>query len=87
MQLNIESDAVYLVLPGARSRAVGHFYLSASATPNKTYKGQFNAPIHTECHLAAEAECAVLFYNCMVAVGIQHALAGLGHPQQQTDIV
>ena len=77
MQLHIESDAAYLVLPGARSRAAGHFYLSASATPNKTYKGRFNAPIHTECRTiknvvssAAEAECAALFHNCMVAVGI-----------------
>ena len=49
MQLHIESDVAYLVLPGALSRAAGHFYLSASATSNKTYKGQFNAPIHTKC--------------------------------------
>ena len=93
MQLHIKSDAAYLVLPGARSCAAGHFYLSASATPNKAYKGRFNAPLHTECRTiknvvssAAEAECAALFHNCMVKVGIRHALAGLGHPQQQTDV-
>ena len=28
MQLHIDSDTVYLVLPKARSRDVGHFYLS-----------------------------------------------------------
>ncbi len=42
MQLHIKSDAAYLVLPGARSCAASHFYLSASATPNKAYKGRFN---------------------------------------------
>ena len=94
MQLHIESDAAYLVLPGARRRVAGHFYLSASATPNKAYRGRFNAPIHTECRIiksvvssAAEVECAALFHNCMVAVGIRHALAGHRHPQQQTDVV
>ena len=77
MQLHIESDAAYLVIPGARSRAAGHFYLSAQNKPNKTYAGRFNAPIHTECRTiknvvssAAEAECVALFHNCMTAVGI-----------------
>lgn len=48
MQLHVESDAAYLVIPGARSRAAGHFYLSAVTRPDKTYAGRFNAPIHTE---------------------------------------
>ena len=94
MQLHIESDAAYLVIPGARSWAAGHFYLSAASTPNKTYKGRFNAPIHTECHTiknvvssAAEAECAALFHNCSVAVGIRHALNGLGNLQQRTEVI
>ena len=94
MQLHIESDAAYLVIPGARSRAAGHFYLAASAAPNKKYAGRFNAPIHTECRTirnvvssAAEAECAALFHNCTVAVGIRNALTGLGHPQQRTDVI
>ena len=38
MQLHVESDATYLVLPGARSRVTGYFYLSAGASPTKVYK-------------------------------------------------
>ena len=94
MQLHIELDTVYLVIPGAHSRTAGHFYLSASSRPNKVYTGRFNAPLHTECHTiknvvssAAEAECAALFHNCMTAVGIWHALHGLGQPQNCTEVI
>ena len=94
MQLHIESDAAYLVLPGARSRAAGHFYLSATPSPGKAYQGRFNAPLHTECRTiknvvssAAEAECGALFHNCSVAVGIRTALKGLGHPQHLTEVI
>ena len=94
MQLHIESDAAYLVLPGARSRAAGYFYLTEHGSPNKVYPQRFNAPLHTECRTiknvvpsAAEAECAALFHNCTVAVGIRHALEGLSHPQKRTEVV
>ena len=94
MQLHIELDAAYLVIPGARSCAAEHFYFAALAAPNKKYAGQFNAPIHTECHTicnvissAAKAECAALFHNYTVAVGIRNTLAGLGHPQHCTDVI
>ena len=36
MQLHVESDAAYLVLPGVHSLVAGHFYLSTISTPNKT---------------------------------------------------
>ena len=49
MQLHVESDAAYLVLPGARSRIAGHFYLSAGGSPTKVYAKYFNASIYTEC--------------------------------------
>ena len=82
------------MIPGARSRAAGHFYFSAISTPNKTYRERLNAPIHIECRTiknvvssAAEAECAALFHNCSVAVGVRHALKGLGHPQQRTEVI
>ena len=94
MQLHVESDAAYLVLPGARSRIAGHFYLSAGASPTKVYAKRFNAPIHTECSTlknvvssAAEAECGALFHNCTVAIGIRNALIGLGHQQGKTLVV
>lgn len=93
MQLCVESDAAYLVLPKARSRIAGHFYLNASKAPNKAYPGNFNAPVHTECATiktvvssAAEAETAALFHNCQTAIAICHALIGLGHPQHKTPV-
>ena len=36
---------------------------------------------------AAEAECVALFHNCAMAVGICHALYGLGHPQNCTEVI
>ena len=71
VQLHIEFNAAYLVIPETRSCTVQYFYLSATSTPNKTYKRQFNAPIHTECRTitnvvssTVEAECTALFHNC-----------------------
>ena len=85
MKLHVEIDAAYLVLPNARSRVAGHFYLSAFSTHNKAYPGQYNAPILTECHTlknvissAAEAEYGGIFHNCVVAIGIYNALEGMG---------
>ena len=49
MQLHIESDEAYLVLPGAPSRLAGYFYLCAHNHPQKTFPGHFNAPILVEC--------------------------------------
>ena len=37
MKLYIESDAAYLVLPGAKSRIAGYFYLHAPPHPTKSY--------------------------------------------------
>ena len=37
IQLHIDSDAAYLVLPGACSRPAGHFYLLATPTLGKVY--------------------------------------------------
>ena len=50
MQLNIDSDAAYLVLPKARSRGAGHFHLgeklkNMTAVPNT----KPNGPVLTEC--------------------------------------
>ena len=74
MKFHIESDAAYLVLPGACSRVAGFFYLRAHNHPQKTYPGHFNAPILVEYSTlknvvssAAEAECGGLFHNCTTA--------------------
>ena len=94
MHLHVESDAAYLVLPGARSRIAGYFYLQANPHPTKVYSKQYNAPIHVECSTiknvvssAAEAECGGLFFNCGAAIGIRNALIGMGHPQGKTPVI
>ena len=91
MQLHVESDAAYLVLPGARSRIAGYFYLKANPHPTKVYSSHYNGPIHVECSTiknvvssAAEAACGGLFMNCGTAIGIRNALNGMGHTQGRT---
>ena len=91
MKLMVDSDAAYLVLPNARSRVAGHFYLEALPRAHKAYQAKKNAPILTECYTlknvvssAAEAECGGVFHNCIVAIGIRNTLAEMGHPQGKT---
>ena len=91
MNLKVESNAAYLVLPNARSRVAGHFYLEASPHPNKVYPGKHNAPLLTECYTlrnvvssAAKAKCEGIFHNCVVAIGLQNTLNEMGHPQEKT---
>ena len=91
MNLRVDSDAAYLVLPNARSRVAGHFYLEATPKASKAYPNTNNAPILTECYTlrnvvssAAEAECGGIFHNCVVAIGIRNTLKEMGHPQRKT---
>ena len=91
MVLNVDSDAAYLVLPRARSRLAGHFFLSS---PGSLSRIAFpNGPVLTECktiwHVvssAAEAETAALFHNAQTARPIRHVLISLGHPQPPTPL-
>ena len=94
MVLHVDSDAAYLVLPEAKSRIAGHFYLSDH--PNKLELNQPatpNAPILTECRTlrhvvasAAEAETGGLFHNARMSITIRHILHTLEHPQPPTPI-
>ena len=91
MILNVDSDAAYLVLPRARSRLAGHFFLSSAPSPARSVLP--NGPILTECktirHVvssAAEAETAGLFHNAQQARPIRYILTQLGHPQPPTPI-
>ena len=93
MQLAVDSDASYLVAPGAKSRYAGHFYLEANPHPANYNKAPNNAAIHTECRTlrnvvcsAAEAECGGLFHNAQVAVSIRRILEAINHPQKATRI-
>jgi hypothetical protein len=96
MILHIDSDASYLSLPQARSRAGGYYYLSSNSTnPNSapTKSPPLNGPVHILCNKirnvmasAAEAEVGALFNNGQEAVDVRTTLCELGHPQPPTPI-
>ena len=94
MQLHIESDAEYLVLPGAKSRVAGYLYLHSPPNPNKCYQKGYNASIHVECSTlknvvssATKAECGGIFHNCSTAIVIRNTSIGMGHPQNKTEVI
>ena len=88
MQLTIESDASYLSVSKAKSRAAGFFYLSSRSNPIS------NGAIHVNCQVlrevmssAAEAELGALFYNSKEACPLHIALEELGHLQSPTALI
>jgi hypothetical protein len=94
MVLHVDSDAAYLVLPNAKSRIAGHYFLS-STPPKHPLKPspQPNGPILTECRTlrnvvasAAEAETGGLFHNAQTTLPIRVALEELDHPQPPTPL-
>eukprot|EP00536_Pseudo-nitzschia_multiseries_P010327 jgi/Psemu1/25590/gm1.25590_g len=87
MILPVDSNAAYLVCPGAKSRAGGYHYLG------DTTENTFNGPILVLAKIiknamasAAEAEVASLFLNAREALPIQQCLIELGHPQPATPL-
>jgi hypothetical protein len=94
MVLHVDSDAAYLVLPNAKSRIAGHYYLSATPPkPPLKPSPPLNGPILTECRTlrnvvasAAEAETGGLFHNAQTCLPIRVALEELGHPQPPTPL-
>ena len=92
MILHVDTDAAYLVMPNAKSRIAGYFYLSSK--PNSLGDPvPLNGAILVECttikHVvssAAEAECGGCFHNAQKAIPIRIALQDLGHPQPKTPI-
>eukprot|EP00957_Ditylum_brightwellii_P211678 15366461-Ditylum_brightwellii.AAC.1 len=51
MQLHVDSNAAYLVMPGAKSCFVGYFYLASHPHP-LNYNGTLHtAPILVECYI------------------------------------
>ena len=91
MVLHVDSDAAYLVAPGAKSRIAGFYYFKNA--PNGDILQQVNNPIHVECkylrHVvtsAAESEVGGLFHNCQTAIPIRNCLIQMGHPQPPTPI-
>ena len=95
MILHIDSDAAYLVMPNARSRFAGYYYLSKYPPTPLTDKTSIplNAPILIECktirHVvasAAEAETSGLFHNAQTGLSVRQILHDLGHPQPATPL-
>ena len=94
MCLHIDSDAAYLVMPGARSRIAGYHYLSSyPANPPNSQHVPLNGAVLIECRTirhvvasAAEAETAGIFHNAQTGLIIRQALCDLGHPQPPTPL-
>jgi hypothetical protein len=86
MLLAVESDASYLSVVKARSRAAGYFHLTnLPAKPTDGYKP--NGAVHVLCHImrevlssAAEAELGALFHNGKEACPLRIALEEMGQP-------
>jgi len=91
MILHVDTDAAYLVLPNARSRVAGHYFLSNRPPQIGNLKPTPNGPIHTVCQTiknvvssAAEAECGGLFINGQQIIPIRNTLIAMGHSQPPT---
>ena len=91
MILTSESDAAYLVLPKARSRAAGFFYLhnQPTSTPHPTLNGAILVECTTLRHVvssAAEAEAGALYHNARVTLPLKQLLEQIRHPQPPISI-
>ena len=87
--LTIDSDAAYLVKPGAKSIVARYFQLNSGHCSNSN----INAAILIECktlrHVvasSAEPETVRVFHNAQHAIPIQCMLIQLGHPHPPTPI-
>ena len=94
MILHVDSDASYLVQPGAKSRIAGSYVLSSLPTHGTvSYTRAHNTPFLIECRTlrhvvasSAEAETGALFQNAQNSIAIRQALHSLGHPQPATPL-
>ena len=88
MVLAIHSDASYCSEPKARSRAGGHFFMSADDTEPAN-----NGAVHTVSQIikavmssAAEAKLGGLYINAREAIPMRHVLNEMGHQQPPTPL-
>ena len=75
MVSHVDSDTAYLVLPGAKNRIAGVYYLSALPfkSPSPLLNGRILVEYHTLRHVvlsAAEAEVAVTCQRCLEAMPV-----------------
>ena len=93
MQLYIDSDAAYLILP-TRSRGAGYCNLIDKLTKTSIPPlSKINDPILTECQTlkyvmssAAEAEVGTTHTNGKAAIPIRVALDEMDHPRSPTPL-
>ena len=90
---HVDTYAAYLVLPGAKSRIAGYYYLAQQPPPQGTPHRKMNWAIHVECKTlkrvvasAAEAETGGLFVNSQLTLPIRQSLQDLGHKQPPTPL-
>ena len=88
MQLHVDTDAAFLVLPKARSRIAGYYRLLRH-TDSPHFKDD-NGPFYILCKTlrsvvtsAAEAETHGVFHNAKKTIPIVHTLTHMGHKQKQ----
>ena len=88
MQLYVDTDAAFLVLPKARSRIAGYFRLLNHQDSGKKFYLD-NGPILIECKTlrsvvtsAAESETYGVFHNAKKTLPIIYMLTQMGHPQK-----
>ena len=91
MCLHINTDAAYIVDPGAKSCIAGYFYLGANTSTSSPQASTINAPIHVVHKLlkhviysAVEAETGGLFVNYQEVIPIRYMLTALNHLQPPT---
>ena len=88
MQLEVDSDAAFLVLPNSKSRIDGYFrLLHHQNSPHCCHVD--NGPILVEVLTvksvltsAAEAETHGVFHNAKLVLPLVHMLKEMGHPQR-----
>ena len=92
MQLHIETDAAYLVLPKAKSSTAAFFYLRDNTTTTKK-KSRINGAIHVSCKTipnvvssASKAETGNIYLDAKEAVPIIIALEEMGHLQNPNSV-
>jgi hypothetical protein len=91
MILKADTDAAYLVLPKARIRVAGHYYLSNLQPDYHKGDPQTNGPLltmvqslKTVVSSAAEAETGGVFVNAQIIIPTRATLIAMGHPQPIT---
>ena len=94
MCLHTHSDASYLLVPKAKSRAGVHFFLSERLDKgNLPEKCPINGPVYVISKIlkivmgsAAEAEIGASYMNAQESLPIRTCLEEMGHPQPPTPI-